>query len=295
MNSSNLYTANINNIIDATMNSAAMTGLLFGIIIFAIILGLISIISYWKIFNKAGKPGWASIIPIYNYIVMIQIAKLSLIYLLLLIVPLVNIFAIFKINIRIAKKFGKTSGFGVGMTLLSIIFIPLLAFSDNIYEDNIKEVKSTIENNSNIINENVEEVKLTPIENNINDINQVSEVTPPVIENTNVETNLSINNDESIIEETANENTPIINAFNTTPTESNLIEETPTLNVKINNDIPVNETEILSSENTPQPITEIPVVNENINQTIIKKVCKNCGETLPSIVSICPKCGTDNE
>ena len=112
---------------NATMNSAPMMGLFFGIIIFSVVLGLISIISNWKIFNKAGKPGWASIIPIYNYIVMIQIAKLSMIYLVLLIIPIVNIFAIFKINIAIAKKFGKSTGFGIGMTLFSIIFIPLLA------------------------------------------------------------------------------------------------------------------------------------------------------------------------
>ena len=90
------------------------------------------IISYWKVFKKAGKPGWAAIIPIYNTIVMIEIAELPMWYIALFFVPFANIYAIFKINIEIAKKFGKDAGFGVGMTLLAPVFYAILAFSKNI-------------------------------------------------------------------------------------------------------------------------------------------------------------------
>ena len=67
--------------------------------VISFILGLFMIISLWKIFKKAGKPGWASIVPIYNVIVLIESAGLSLWYLLLLFIPIVQIYAIFKIYI----------------------------------------------------------------------------------------------------------------------------------------------------------------------------------------------------
>lgn len=104
-------------------------------IIFAILslaVTIFMIVSMWKLFKKAGKEGWASIIPIYNTIVMIQIAELPLWYIALLLVPLVNIYAVFKIFIEMAKKFGKSTGFGVAMVFFSIICIPILAFSKDV-------------------------------------------------------------------------------------------------------------------------------------------------------------------
>ena len=308
-------------IIATTTSSPTMTGLFLGIMIFSIILGLISVISYWKVFNKAGKPGIASIIPIYNCIVMIQIAKLSLVYIVLLLIPIVNIFAIFKINIEIAKKFGNKTGFGVGMTLLPIIFAPLLAFSDNVYEENIKEVETpnndvnntptnvASETNNNIETETVIEAPINNIELNnesvdrVNSIEnteqpntneQVVEMVAPVIENTS-----PISNDIPVVEEAKVESTPTLNAFNSSPIETqNINEVTPSIDVKINNEISVEQSvEPIKpiEEITQQTITEIPVINDETNKNEQKKVCKNCGEVLPSIVSICPKCGTDNE
>lgn len=171
-------TISTESIIDATMYNEHLMGLFFGIMIFSSIIGLIIIISYWKIFKKAGKPGWASIIPIYNNIVMIQIAKLPIWFIILLFIPIANIYALFKIYIEIAKKFGKTSGFGIGMALLSVIFIPLLAFSDSKYEDVVKE--ETINNNTmdaTNVNNN-QEISI----NNENPINSVQETIPTEID-----------------------------------------------------------------------------------------------------------------
>lgn len=306
MYSSDMYIAN--DIANATMSSAPMTGLFLGIIIFSLVLMLISVISYWKIFNKAGKPGVASIIPIYNSIVMIQIAKLSLVYLVLLLIPVVNIFAIFKINIEIAKKFGNKTGFGVGMTLLPIIFAPLLAFSDNVYEENIKEVEtpnndvnntptnvaSETNNNIELNNESVDRVNSIGNTEQPNTNEQVVEMVAPVIENTT-----PISNDIPVVEEAKVESTPTLNAFNSSPIETqNINESTPSIDVKINNEISVEQSvEPIKpiEEITQQTITEIPVINNETNTIEQKKVCKNCGEVLPNIVSICPKCGTDNE
>lgn len=108
---------------------------------------ILMLVSMWKMFTKAGQPGWASIVPIYNTIILIKMANLSMIYLLFLCIPFLNIYAIFKIYIEIAHKFGKSSGYGVGMIFLSVIFIPMLAFGDATY-DGITPYSETNNNNN---------------------------------------------------------------------------------------------------------------------------------------------------
>lgn len=99
--------------------------------IFGIVVGVLLIVSLWMIFKKAGKPGWASIVPIYNIIVLIQVAGLPLWYIILLLIPFANIYAIFKIYIELAHKFGKSTGFGVLTVFFSEICLPILAFDKN--------------------------------------------------------------------------------------------------------------------------------------------------------------------
>ncbi|HLG42168.1 MAG TPA: DUF5684 domain-containing protein [Planctomycetota bacterium] len=98
-------------------------------------LGFIVLIiaSFWKVFTKAGQPGWASIVPIYNLIVLIQISGRPLWFFVLFFIPVANLIAIILIMIDIAKKFGKGPGFGLGLALLGIIFFPILAFGDAQY------------------------------------------------------------------------------------------------------------------------------------------------------------------
>lgn len=95
---------------------------------------IIVIAGMWKAFVKAGQPGWAVIIPIYNIIVMLQIAKKPLWWFFLFLIPLVDIVFIFIVMIEIAKHFGKDTGFGVGLTLLGFIFWPILGFGDAVYD-----------------------------------------------------------------------------------------------------------------------------------------------------------------
>jgi hypothetical protein len=103
------------------------TGLgLFLVIELALILFLI--VTMWKIFTKAGKPGWASIIPIYNIFVMLDIAGKPGWWFLLMLIPFVNIVIMILVIAGIAANFGKGGGFVAGMILLPIIFYPILAF-----------------------------------------------------------------------------------------------------------------------------------------------------------------------
>lgn len=100
-------------------------------IVISLAVGILVVVSLWMIFKKAGRPGWASIVPIYNIIVLIQIVGLPLWYLVLLIIPFANIYAIFKIYIELAHKFGKSTGFGVLTVFFSEICLPILAFDKN--------------------------------------------------------------------------------------------------------------------------------------------------------------------
>lgn len=84
----------------------------------------------WKIFVKAGKPGWAAIVPIYNIIIILELVKKPIWWIILFFIPLVNFIIAILVFIELAKAFGKSAGFGVGMALLGFIFVPMLGFGD---------------------------------------------------------------------------------------------------------------------------------------------------------------------
>lgn len=117
----------------ATNGSSADAGIgIVGTIIYLAIIVLM-IASIWKVFAKAGKPGWASIIPIYNLIVMLEIAGRPLWWIILMLVPIVNLVIAIMLYIDIAKAFGKGAGFAIGMILLPFIFWPILGFGSAQY------------------------------------------------------------------------------------------------------------------------------------------------------------------
>ena len=88
------------------------------------------IASIWKVFAKAGEPGWACLVPIYNVIVYLKISGKPLWWIILMIIPFVNLIFMLLASIGLAKNFGKGGGFGVGLFLLGFIFLPILAFGD---------------------------------------------------------------------------------------------------------------------------------------------------------------------
>ena len=112
-----------------------MNGLI-ALIIFAVEIAiLVAIIAgFWKVFVKAGKPGWAAIVPIYNVIVLLQVAGKPLWWVILFLIPIVNIIMAIFVGLAVARKFGKGDGFGVGLALLGFIFYPILGFGDAQYQ-----------------------------------------------------------------------------------------------------------------------------------------------------------------
>lgn len=115
----------------------AATGILAGLgayMFFIFALSVFLIVCLWKIYKKAGKKGWESIIPIYNIIVLLEIVELPTWYIVLYFIPFANIYAMFKMYIELAHKFGQSTGFGVAMVFFGIICLPILAFGKYSYK-----------------------------------------------------------------------------------------------------------------------------------------------------------------
>ena len=109
-------------------------GLGTGSFLFMILVMVFYIYVYWRVFEKAGKPGWAVIIPIYNVIILLEIVGKPWWWLLLFLIPGVNIiFAIWMTNL-LSLSFGKGVGFTLGLLFFSFIFYPILAFSNAEYQ-----------------------------------------------------------------------------------------------------------------------------------------------------------------
>ncbi|SDF01549.1 DUF5684 domain-containing protein [Halorientalis regularis] len=90
---------------------------------------------FWKTFEKAGEPGWAGIIPIYNLYVLNRISGNAWWWFLLFFVPVINFFALGKISINVAEKFNRGVLFGLGLMFLSFIFYPVLGFGGYQYQN----------------------------------------------------------------------------------------------------------------------------------------------------------------
>ncbi len=111
------------------MNGA--TGGILVVLYLAIV--VLEIAAIWKVFTKAGQPGWACIVPIYNWIVMLKIAGRPAWWFLLFFVPVVNFVVAIIVLMDLARAFGKGAGFAIGMLFLSFIFFPILGFGSAQY------------------------------------------------------------------------------------------------------------------------------------------------------------------
>ncbi|TDP75944.1 DUF5684 domain-containing protein [Bradymonas sediminis] len=120
----------------AQSDSGGMIGMIVGLVfsLFALLLVVVMIAGLWKIFEKAGHPGWAAIVPIYNVFIMLQIVGRPTWWLVLFFIPMINGLIGIVLNIELAKAFGKDLVYGLGMVFLPFIFAPMLGFGDAQYQ-----------------------------------------------------------------------------------------------------------------------------------------------------------------
>ncbi|HVB90754.1 MAG TPA: DUF5684 domain-containing protein [Acidimicrobiales bacterium] len=116
----------------ATLFAAGSSGAGVLLIIYLAVI-VFEIAAFWRMFVKAGQPGWAAIIPIYNYYIMLKIIGRPGWWLILFLIPLVGFIFWIIVALDIAKSFGKSSGFAVGLIFLNFIFIPIIGFGSATY------------------------------------------------------------------------------------------------------------------------------------------------------------------
>lgn len=114
-------------------NAGEDIGALIVILVYVAILALV-IAGLWKLFTKAGQPGWACLIPLYNIYILLKIVGRPWWWLLLMFIPIVSLVAGIVVILDLAKSFGKGVGFAIGMILLGFIFIPVLGFGNAQYQ-----------------------------------------------------------------------------------------------------------------------------------------------------------------
>jgi hypothetical protein len=105
-----------------------------GTYIAAILIAVVMIAAMWKVFTKAGKPGWAAIVPIYNIIVLLAIAGKPAWWIILFFIPIVSLIFAILTYVALANKFGKGGGFAMGLVFLAPIFFPILGFGSAQYQ-----------------------------------------------------------------------------------------------------------------------------------------------------------------
>lgn len=123
----------------AAATSSDAGGAIVVLVVFLVVLALIvlAIVGGWKMFKKAGRPGWTVLVPFYKEVVLLEMVNLPRWWVLILIcVPVVNLFVYYKVCRRLGIAFGKPSvGFAIGLFLLPFIFVPILGFGKSTYSN----------------------------------------------------------------------------------------------------------------------------------------------------------------
>ena len=112
-----------------------MRGSSFWILYFFIVIPVLILVfsGIWKMFRKAGKPGWAVLVPVYNMYCLFDIAWGNGWIFLLLCVPIVNIAVNIIMNVKLAAAFGRGKAFGIGLFLLPPVFMAILGWGPDSY------------------------------------------------------------------------------------------------------------------------------------------------------------------
>jgi hypothetical protein len=130
-----LYEYNYTTSLDS---SDATTGILVfsgAWLFFWLIVWVVAIIAMWKVFTKAGQPGWAAIVPIYNYYILLKIVGRPGWWLLLFFIPFVNLIVGIIVLLELGRAFGKSTAFSVvALILFSIIGMLILGFGKDEYK-----------------------------------------------------------------------------------------------------------------------------------------------------------------
>jgi hypothetical protein len=116
---------------DSETAAAGVGIFLYLIIVLAV--AVLVVIGWWKIFTKAGQPGWAAIIPLYNIYILLKVVGRPGWWLILYFIPLIDFVIQIIVNLDLAKSFGKSAGYAIGLIFLPFVFYPMLGLGSSRY------------------------------------------------------------------------------------------------------------------------------------------------------------------
>ncbi len=117
---------------DAMLGQAAAGGALFAFLLFFAFIFLF-VAGMWKVYAKAGAPGWGALVPVYNLYLLCRIAGRPGWWLVLFVLPIIGLIPAIVIPMDIARNFGKGIGFGLGLMFFGFFFYPILGFGSSQY------------------------------------------------------------------------------------------------------------------------------------------------------------------
>ena len=278
----------------SNINEYLIYWIILGIIGIAIILFMFFSLS--KVYKKANRSGLAPWIPIYNAYLLVEIANLSMSYFILLLIPFINILAIFKISMNIAKLFKRSTAFGYGLFFLPFIFYPILAFNDSEYiginlfalqgKTTVEDIPVIDENKNKEIEVKVNEdidIASRNINISIGGGKYQKDYTANLVD---VDRDKVLNKAEAELKVKNNPSNIFINNE-----LINKVEEAVVKEEKNNNDI----FSVPFINNQQQPVDNINKTSDNVNNTNV--TAGNNNEEIASLktdgkYNVCPNCGT---
>lgn len=99
----------------------------------SLVLIFLILVPMWKIFKKAGQPGWKALIPIYNSYIFVEIAGLPWWVFLGFFIPILNLVTVIVVMYHLSQRFGHGMGYGIGLTFLPFVFLPILGYGKSAY------------------------------------------------------------------------------------------------------------------------------------------------------------------
>lgn len=218
-------------------------------------ISIVIFVALWKIFKKAGKKGWEAIIPIYNIIVLLEISGLPTWYLVLYLIPLANIYAMFKTYIELSKKFGKDALFGVLMVFFPAICMPILAFSNCTYRSKDEvNTSNNINSGNNSMNNSYSNMNVNTNANMNMNNNSINTDMNNNYSNSNM--NVSDNNSFNNVNNTINNN------YTNTSNVNEYSNSVNTLDNSMNNNVNTNMNNFVNNDN------QVNNMNNNSNNNI---------------------------
>ncbi len=248
------------------------------IVIIGILFLIFEVYSMCKSYSKVGIAGWKAIIPIWNILALFRLANLSKWMVILVFIPVINIYIIYLVYAALADRLGHKRIFGIGLLLLPIFFFPILAFSKEGRKTGELEEIEDFRNNDLLMDGPIEPLGALPdleeIYANNNIQNNLDEMLPQT------EANQSIMQEEMPI--SYNELTP----DTTFPNENFKVPEIIVA--------PIDPVVSMPIENPMGAMAKVQYVEEEkekIPSLDDFKICPNCGTKLELSASTCFLCG----